>query len=445
MNRKDAKRVCTVCVSLIAICAFAGIEPAYVSHNKVRGDVKTMTNIVEWAESVESNIVTATNEVLKAAHDAVFADGPKLTDEQISNGITYEKGGHVQDAAIAIGREAEAAILTSVVENAKANSKIRSVSIAIGGYADAVVVQKSGGVQSQAIAIGYCAKAKAGNAIAIGSGAQHTNETDMSSGATVANAEQAVAFGYGAKAVAGNAWQFGFGTNDVSNSLKFGDVWIVKDNKLAVPEQEQPEIDEAKVQDIVYNTHAPVVYGSDECEMVVTAKSYAVTTISPGVYCDQVEAFASDTRNMEIYFPNTLFLRAALPIIIDKVPSDGLTFLGTTNKITRLPAVVKFKEPIDKQVIVEQSTYDDGWNWTPGITSVKWTEGTNGMWLETVSGTNLQVATGVRVEYSTKNDVVKTCDSTSVNALYDKIWVNGLFVSDEGVSDDTVYKITLLK
>lgn len=450
MNRTDAKRACAVCATLIATCAFAGIGPAYVSHNKVRGDARTMTNMVEWAASVETNIanaagalVDATNETLKAANAAaravVYADAPALTEDQVANGVTYVKGGHLQDAAIAIGRDAKAALPSNLVANATKGNVLRSVSVAIGGFAEASYENST--YQNQAIAIGYCSKAKDGQAIAIGSGAQHTYETDLESGATVALANQSVAIGYAAKATAQGAWQFGSGSNTNRNSLKFGDVYIVKDNKLAVPEQEEPEIDETKVQQIVDDALAPQVYDPESCGLVVTAKSHTIVSIVPKQQVDEFEVFATQSRNYEVYYPNTEELRMSLPGSFDLVPSDGLTVLGLSNTITRLPALVKVREPIDKQVIVEVVTYDDGYDWTPIHTGDSWNVDESGRSLETVYGTNLQSTVSVSVEYETTNGVKATKTAGKIIPRYSLVYVEGLYI-DDGASN-AVYDVIL--
>lgn len=440
---------CAVCATLIVTCAFAGIEPAYVNHNKVRGDAKTMTNMVEWAASVKTNIadaadalVDATNETLKAANAAaraaVYADAPALTEDQVANGVTYVKGGHLQDAAIAIGRDARAALPSNTVANATKGNVLRSVSVAIGGFAEASY--ESSTYQNQAIAIGYCSKAKDGQAIAIGSGAQHDYETDIESGATVALANQSVAIGYAAKATAQGAWQFGSGSNTNKNSLKFGDVYIVKDNKLAVPEQEEPEIDETKVQQIVDDALAPQVYDLD-VGLVVTAKTHAIVSIVPKQQVDEFEVFATQSRNYEVYYPNTEKLRMSLPGSFGLVPSDGLTVLGLSNTITRLPALVKVREPIDKQVIVEVVTYDDGYDWTPIRTGERWSVGESGRSLETVYGTNLQSTASVSVEYETTNGVKATKTAGKITPLYSLVYVEGLYI-DDGASN-AVYDVIL--
>lgn len=167
--------------------------------------------------------------------------------EASAKGISFvDKYGEDQNVAIAIGRDAKAAVSKEALEQAPSNTIARSVSIAIGAKSDATVGNSS--VNSQAIAIGFHAQATASNAIAIGSGAEHPNETAQTGNATVASGSTSIAMGYDAKANAEsgvsigrsaktdakNAVQIGTGVNSDPNSLQFLSYKIV-DSQGQIP------------------------------------------------------------------------------------------------------------------------------------------------------------------------------------------------------------------
>ena len=105
--------------------------------------------------------------------------------------------GENQNSAIEIGYKAKAKVPSTYIDSLTGSKLLRSVSIAIGDYADATVPNSP---SSQAIAIGWHAQAKNSNAIAIGNGAQHPNEdvTQGTGDATYAAGSEAVALGYSA-------------------------------------------------------------------------------------------------------------------------------------------------------------------------------------------------------------------------------------------------------
>ena len=142
-----------------------------------------------------------------------------------------------QNVAIELGHGAKAAVTVEALENAPDNASVRSTSVAIGAYADATLHGDGSSLKNQAIAIGWHSQARGSNAIAIGSGAQHTNETAMTGGAAYALGSETVALGYMAKAVTNNAVQIGRGVNDTPNSLKFWNTMVVQNGKLAVDEE----------------------------------------------------------------------------------------------------------------------------------------------------------------------------------------------------------------
>ena len=250
--------------SLAAAFALAAtaVEPQYLIHDRIKGNIPILVNTEEFVVGSISNAVSyleekidnvSTNgspETMSAIADAAKA-ATNYTDSAIAQlnlsteevvvpeaaadkGVTFvDQYGEDQNVAIAIGRNSKAGVTEAALENAASNTIVRSVSIAIGAESDATLSESS--IKNQAIAIGYHAQAKASNAIAIGSGAQHTNETAETGNATVASGatsiaigydakatgENAIAIGRSAKAAANNAVQFGTGTNSEANSLKF--------------------------------------------------------------------------------------------------------------------------------------------------------------------------------------------------------------------------------
>jgi len=160
--------------------------------------------------------------VWTAADTAALATNLNVRAAPTGAGVA-DTHGCVHDAPVEIGVGARAA---------PDGGGARSVSVAIGAGSDAT--DPGNQDKSQAIAIGNQSRAAAVNTIAIGSGVRHDDEDDMSGGNAYAAAPQAAAIGYAAKALAGNAWQLGTGTNDTPDSVKFNDVYIVKDGKVAV-------------------------------------------------------------------------------------------------------------------------------------------------------------------------------------------------------------------
>lgn len=137
--------------------------------------------------------------------------------------------GEEQNAALEIGQDARAKMDAGYLDTLPDGTAARSVSIALGGCADALV---EGSERSQAIAIGWHAKAKASNAIAIGSGAEHVfeNAEQGTGDATYAGANEAVAVGYSAKATAPKSVQLGSGVNSSAETLQFRSFRLLKAN-----------------------------------------------------------------------------------------------------------------------------------------------------------------------------------------------------------------------
>jgi len=162
-----------------------------------------------------------------------------------ARGISFVRDGIDENVAIAIGRDARAAIASEDINSATNNARIRSVSVAVGANADATEIGRPD--RSQAVAVGWNAQARGCNSIAIGSGAQHTNETAMTGHATFASNTCDIAVGWQAKATGGNAValgraaratgenavQIGEGTNSEANTLKFRGTTLARNGALA--------------------------------------------------------------------------------------------------------------------------------------------------------------------------------------------------------------------
>jgi hypothetical protein len=374
---------------ILTRAAFAAFAAAFA----LRAGAVTATKA--YVDGRDAAIMAAFDAATNVLRAATFPAVP-LSEEQATNGVSYVDGDGIdQDAAIAIGPNAKASVDPAYVAKAQKNVTLRSVSVAVGGYADAQVANSP---KSQAIAIGWFAQAKASQAIAIGAGAQHANETALSGDATVALADRTVAVGYKAKATASGAWQFGAGTNDVKNSLKFGDTYIVKDGRLAASTSVKTNDVRGIAASVVEELLAPQTL-RDWTDCVVTAKTHTITTLAPtNAVDDELEIEPGASRNYEVYLPNTAEWRESLPVSFS-VADTNLTRLGAawSGKVTRLPALVKVREPQKDVVLLDAETYDDGWDWTPVVTNVVWETGTNGLWqLQKVEGYNLQGVTSVK-------------------------------------------------
>ena len=379
-----------------------------------------------------------------AANGYALSPTPALTEEQTARGLTYEKNGIMQDGAVQIGRHAVATVDPAYVENAPSGTVLRSVSVAIGDYADA---RTEGDSKSQGIAVGWFAQAKANNAIAIGAGAQHTNETAMSGNATVATGACSVAIGYTAKATAHSAYQFGAGTNATPHSLQFENVPIVRNGKLAVDET----INTNDVEAIIDAYLAPRSVEELPPDGVLKVKSHAITTFAPTnatMTLDEIIAEATATRNYEIYIPNVAATREGLPLNFD-TEDASLAKVGPWwgRKALRLPMLVKVREPIKNTVILGVETYDDGWDWTPAVTNAEWeaTEDGAARRLKKVRGYNLQGVTAVRVAYEGTDGATNVVASTAVgNALYGTVWPTIADIAEADIAAGTEVVVSVV-
>ena len=338
--------------------------------------------------------------------DVVNVDRVQLSGEAAARGVTFTHSkGDDQNVAIEIGRGAVAAVDEAAANAAPSNTVLRSVSVAIGANA----VARANATSSQAIAVGWNAQATGVNAIAIGSGAQHPDETAMTGDATVASGPTSISMGYGAKSTAKNAVQLGQGVNSEADTLKFFDVTVVKDGKVAAG------LDTNAVFAAISDSLDPQVIEEfpDGFEAELSVKSHAVTTLAatnntvgPGY-----EAYLTPTgsRNFEVYMANTETNRRGLPVsFATDFPGGRILGPWAKRKVKTLPFKVRTIEPVPKTLVLEVETYDDGWDWTPVVAGAYSTNGTTH-----VEGTNLQFAAFYQVGSGPTNRVL--------SALYDTL------------------------
>lgn len=392
----------------------AGDDGFFAPLNKISGTTLILTNAEEFVKrSVESK--------------------SELSQEEVKRGITFIKEGIDQNGAIAIGTNAIASIDPEYVKTAPSNTVLRSVSIAIGGNSDA---RNDGKDKSQSIAIGWFAQAKAINSIAIGSGAQHTNETAMTGNATVATSDCAIAIGYSAKAVARNAMQIGAGTNSTPNSLQFFGTPIVRNGRIVIDSVQTNDVIKL-AQKIVDDMLSPRTVSEDETSEVLSVQSYTTTTYMPtNSAIDELTVEATSTRNFEIYFPNVFEMRESLPLNFG-TESDDLVKLGEwwSKKVMRLPALMRIREPMKDTVLLEVSTYDDGYDWSPVVTNATLKLLGGALHTDRVFGYNLHSVTNVSVSYETSDGKTNVVKASAIGIpLYGTIWPT---VAD--ISEDDIY------
>lgn len=335
--------------------------------------------------------------------------GPVLTEEQKALGITYVSNGYEENGAIVIGVDAEGGIDNEQVNQLTSAFKIRNVGVAIGTRARA---EGSGPLKNQSIAIGYCAHATNSNAIAIGGGALHYDESENedTGNHAWANGSEAIAIGYAteakgtaataiggggsgtastktkasgnyalatgykaqalaqsataigesAKSTANDAVQIGRGTNDEAGTLKFRDTTIVRNGKV-VGGYDPADLDPK-----------PILMTTPFYDVTVTPhvvnSAYATNRLGPGA---EFAMIPSGSRNYEIWIPNEDVFRAGMPIWTESELPAGVTTLYTNNKrsLDRLPAMIKVQQPMSNSVLITINELADGYDWTPVITN----------------------------------------------------------------------------
>ena len=293
-----------------------------------------------------------------------------------------------ENGSVVIGKGASGTIdpgYVSSLSNTAKKVTLRSEAVAIGH--NATVSNSSTKATVQGVAIGWNAKAVGSNPVAIGSGALHWYEDEEVGDRTYAKGSEAVAIGYCARSLANQAVQIGNGMNTEAGSLKFRDTFIVKDGKV-----QGGGVDTNEVEDISRRMFEPQTFvGLDE---EITVRSHAITTYSPTGCVDEVYVTPTGSRNYEVYVPNTAETRDRLPFAFDTDIDGEVTRLGPwwTNRVTRLPFKMTLKEPLPKTLILEVEEYATDWDWTPAVTRAYETNG----WVN-VEGTNLHFAAAARI------------------------------------------------
>ena len=322
-----------------------------------------------------------------------------------------------ENGSVVIGKGAQGTIdpdYIASLSNATGNVTLRSEAVAIGH--NATVSNTSTKATVQGISIGWNAKAVGSNPIAIGSGALHWYEDEEVGDRTYAKGSEAVAIGYCARALANQAVQIGNGVNDTPASLKFRNTFIVKDGKV------QAGVETNEVEDISRRMLEPQVFvGLDE---EITVRSHAITTYSPTGYVDEVAVTPTGSRNYELYFTNTAENRGRLPYLFQTEIDGDVTTFGTwwTNKVLRLPVKAAVKEPLPKTLILEVEEYADGWDWSPVVVRAFETNGA-----VRIDGTNLHFTAaasigGVRHEVKNPLYGVVNVNTNGVTPMIGTLW-----------------------
>lgn len=460
------KKMAFVVVLICTLGIWAEVSPQYQLHDKIKGSTQILVNTEEYVEGriseeraeidetiagIETNItfdvdekikrvaecatnhteeavgvleheiedlrldvgnvaMCATNYTDKASKEIedkvaslnLGTEEVELPQVAADKGVTFiDSYGEKANAGIEVGANAKARVTQAALENAPSNTIVRSVSIAIGAEADATIDGDS--IKNQAIAIGWHAQAKGSNAIAIGSGAQHPDETIESGNATVALGNTAIAMGYDAKAYtnstisigrsakanAEGAVQIGAGINTNQYSLQFRDYTLV-DSSGQIPTNRLTKVADALVGKVMEENERlykngnmaisgdgsdeqkiePMVNGlsevnfeypedgiwkaGGECGVVppVGLRNYNVliTEIpqSQGM-TNGVPYMLPPSENCLITFGENLFGKK---LMLDISPSIGFKTGDYTAALTNAPCIIKVREPSTNRVIM---------------------------------------------------------------------------------------------
>jgi len=294
---------------------------------------------------------------------------------------------------------------------------------------------------NQAIAMGWRANAVGDHSISIGiakmSGQDFykDGEVNPNSDLALANGTEAINVGYNGKAIgartitigamtradAPQAIQIGYGTNHVEDSFqvrdylfarrgefKVGDVTIVKNGELVGGTVEATETDLSEASTVDYMT-------------VLKLKSGSNVTVLPKISVTEFEdleiepAVAGGKRNYTVTLPNEPNLQDGLPIQFKSELPEGtkLVFRNGTKVFNKLPVQIKSEQPYDKLVIYTIDVLDDGTDWTPVVNRNNITySGGNFANIGTTAlrGHNLHAATEFKIVYPISATANKTND-----------------------------------
>lgn len=285
----------------------------------------------------------------------------------------------------------------AIGDNAHATETAASAqSVAIGrdalatGAATVAVGPNSFTEKAQSVAVGWRANAVGEHSVAVGS-ARLNGQDYYKDGAKNPNSDlllaegnfsvaigyngkalgaDSIAMGRNAKATASNSVQIGTGVNDLPNSLKFGDTFIVKEGNLVGGSGDAEELNDDNI----------VVTGGD---VDLRLRQGANVTIVPIKSMEDVDAIyltpenEKTKRNFILTLSNEEGLREALPITLEcEHPSDTMKMVikDQTRFVSKLPAQIKTEQAYSKLVIGSIQEFDDDTDWEPVIEklNVRW-------------------------------------------------------------------------
>lgn len=181
---------------------------------------------------------------------------------------------------------------------------------------------------SMAIALGWRSAAIGSYSIAIGAGitsgqdywtdSEKRTEKNPLANQTLAEGEESIAIGHGAHALGSRSIQLGNGTNSTPNSVQINDTLIFKDGKLIGGGGSGTETNDVK--GIINESNRPKVIDKTESGPEydeVTVQSYCINTLDLKGDLEEIAIKFSDTRNYELFIPNTELFRNGLPIGFD--------------------------------------------------------------------------------------------------------------------------------
>lgn len=374
----------------------------YTDSISLRDSAATEIKIAECTAKTYADSTNTLHSVIDSMHLATTEVA--IPQEAEDKGVTFvDTYGEDANVGVEIGRNAQAHVTTAALLDAPPNSIVRSVSIAIGAESDATIAENP--IKNQAIAIGWHAQAKASNAIAIGSGAQHPTETAQTGNATVASGNTAIAMGYDAKATADNtialgrsakssatgAVQLGDGENSHVNTLQFRGYTLldaigqVPTERLANAKEELADFVMSKAERIYKNGNMtiegngseeqvlePMVNGlseilfdtpedgiwraGGECAMMppLGSRNYNVLVMEipqSQIKTNDIFTPLPPDRNFLICFSDDL-VGANLKLMLDVSPSVGFKVGDYMAALTNAPCIIKCREPSTNRVII---------------------------------------------------------------------------------------------
>lgn len=401
--------------------------------------------------AIDTNIIAAVTTPNTKIRNAGIAIGAHATTEgatDIKNqNIAIGLAAHAKGSSIvAIGPGAKEKTETDLTGNNTyaQGSAATSIGYSVKAFGTGVLAIGSGdsgtnqkptiASNNYAVAVGPAAQALAPKAIATGRYASATAEDAIADGTSAqARAPKAVSIGRDAVTTAEGAVQIGKGTNSVANTLKYQDVTLVKNGRLATP-QAEPNISEWNAADAEQ---------AKDSGYELNPEPGSINTILPQVPLEPgMELYLNkpngSLRNYELYLPNEAEMRPGLPVsMMFQLDDPGIKtlVLGERQKICRLPAKIKVTQPYAKLLIAEFTEFDDGTDWDPVITKCDIVyDLARGSFMTTntqhraVEGTNLHECTSFKFVYPTSstaavtNELVGTTISDDSPSVYEYVF-----------------------